>query len=413
MGSLRSRWQVESQRVSDALRRRAHLDAGPFRPARGHTLDDAWIPNGLAPYGFERTQRVSTASVNDIPISCGCDSFRRVAQRHRMVIDDSTGGLSIEERARTLVRVAACGTPVVAGGDLSALVPPALMLGSAEEMSARVGDPEQMAAIAYQQWSAVFDHFSPAESAVSITIASHRPRFIDFWLPQITQQVHRPVQVVVALHDTGFTEAERDRIRGVLGESGIDVVIVDVPSSKSLGATLDLARRRADGNVILKWDDDDLYGSNHVVDLLRARRYSGAPLVGKACDFVYVGSRDVTVRRHQADRETFSPTLSGNTLMIDREALDAVGGWSDVSLGEDASLIARVRRAGGNTYRTAGFGMIAVRHADPSRHTWNLDIESLVDGAIRTWSGLAPHAALVDVPTNVSDAVRRSAVGES
>ncbi|MDA2958417.1 MAG: glycosyltransferase family 2 protein [Actinomycetota bacterium] len=330
-----------------------------------------------------------------------------------MVIDDSTGGLSIEERARALVRVATCGTPVLAKADLATMLPAEIMRAFTDASPAHLDDADHLATLAYRQWSAVFDHFAPVVGDVSITIASHRPRFIDFWLPQITQQVHRPVQVVVALHDTGFTEAERDRIRGVLGESGIDVVIVDVPSSKSLGATLDLARRRADGNVILKWDDDDLYGSNHVVDLLRARRYSGAPLVGKACDFVYVGSRDVTVRRHQADRETFSPTLSGNTLMIDREALDAVGGWSDVSLGEDASLIARVRRAGGNTYRTAGFGMIAVRHADPSRHTWNLDIESLVDGAIRTWSGLAPHAALVDVPTNVSDAVRRSAVGES
>ena len=133
--------------------------------------------------------------------------------------------------------------------------------------------------------------------------------------------------------------------------------------------------------------------------------------MGKACDFVYLGSRDLTVRRHQADRESYSPTLSGNTLMIDRDMLDAVGGWSDVSLGEDVSLIARVRRVGGFTYRTAGFGMIAVRHANANQHTWNLDEAALVEGAVKTWPGLALDAALVDVPSDVSDAVRRSAAG--
>ena len=313
---------------------------------------------------------------------------------------------SPDERAddESLVRCAqAVGTPVV----------------SASEVGRLTADLEAWQHESFRQWSIALDRYrlepywrALGRPSVSITIASHRPQFVARWLPQIARQTHTRLQVVAALHADGFTEADRDLVRRTLGERGIDVVIVDAPPSLSLGATLDLARQRADGDVILKWDDDDLYSSNHVVDLLRARHYSGAPLVGKACDFVYLGSRDMTVRRHQADRESFSPTLSGNTLMIDRDALDAVGGWTDVSLGEDASLIARVRRAGGRTYRTAGFGMIAVRHANAAQHTWNLDEAALVDGAVHTWPGLALDAALVDVPVDVSDAVRRSAAGE-
>ena len=411
MGWLGSRWEVEGQRLVDAVRRRAHLDAGHFRPAQGRVLDESWIPSGLSPYGFERARRTTTAKVSDIPTSGSCDEFRRAVQRYRMVIDDPRSGLPAEERARRLVRAAACGTPVVAGADLTSLVPEALITGSTDETSALVEDHELMPATAYRQWSATFDHFSPAVCSVSITIVTNRPPLLSSWLAQIGAQSYRDLQVVVALHSDRFTDSDRDRVHHTMGGHGIDVVIVDVPPTFSLGAALDEARRRADGEVILKWDDDDLYSSRQVADLLRARRYSGAPLVGKACDFVYLGSRNMTVRRHQADREVFSPTLSGNSLMIDRVALEAVGGWDDVSLGEDRSLISRVRRAGGATYRTAGFGMMAVRYADTARHTWNLDESSLVAGAVQTWPGLALEQALLDVPVSLSDEVRRLAVG--
>ena len=402
-----------------ALRRRLRRDAGSFRPARGLALDDSWVPDGLAPFGIDRAARVGVGSVLDLPGSGSADAFRRAVQRFVAVRDEPSCGLTVDERAQRLVRVAACGTPVAsAGDDLGSVLPASVFASLRGVVAEDLADPEVAVRVAFAQWSAVFDQlvlptaWAAGAPTVSITVASHRPQFVTRWLPQIAQQTHTRLQVVAALHSDGFTEASRDLMRRALGERGIDVVIVDAQSSLSLGATLELARVRADGDVILKWDDDDLYSSNHVIDLLRARHYSQAPLVGKACDFVYVGSRDLTVRRHQADRESFSPTLSGNTLMIDRDVLDAVGGWTDVSLGEDASLIARVRRAGGFTYRTAGFGMIAVRHANAAQHTWNLDEAALVNGAVRTWPGLALEAALVDVPVDVSDAVRRSAVGE-
>lgn len=414
-----SRWSVEVDRRLSALRRRLGRDAGPFRPARGLALDSSWVPAGLASFGVDRAVRVGVGSVLDVHGSGSADVFRRAVQRYSAVADDASCGLSVEERARRLVRAAACGTPVVSvGSDLAGVLPASVATVLGGVSVGELADPEVAMRVAFNQWSAVFDHlvlptaWVASAPTVSITIASHRPQFVTRWLPQIARQTHSRLQVVAALHADGFTEADRDLIRRTLGERGIDAVIVDAPPSLSLGATLDLARRRADGDVILKWDDDDLYSSNHVIDLLRARHYSRAPLVGKACDFVYLGSRDLTVQRHQADRESFSPTLSGNTLMIDRDALDAVGGWSDVSLGEDASLIARVRRAGGFTYRTAGFGMIAVRQAQASQHTWNLDEVTLVDGAVRTCPGLALDAALVDVPSEISDAVRRSAAGE-
>ena len=361
------------------------------------------LPDLISPYGWDvarRSGRIGLIELRALDPVRHPDRFRRVVQS-RWSVEATTGSQPGDEYLLQCAR--AVGTPVVDEADGSRLT----------------SDVDAWQRESYRQWAAALDAHrlepyweATGRPSVSITIATNRPAHLGSWLTQIANQSYRNLQVVVAFHGDGFTSADRETVQRRLGERGVDVVIVEAPSSLSLGATLDLARTRADGDVILKWDDDDLYSSSHVFDLLRARHYSGAPLVGKACDFVYLGSRDVTVRRHQADRESFSPTLSGNTLMIDCEALDAVGGWSDMSLGEDRSLIARVRRAGGATYRTAGFGMIAVRQANPAQHTWNLDEKALVDGAVRTWPGLAVDAALVDVPSDVSDAVRRLAAGE-
>ena len=405
MGRLGSRRRILVERWLNLWGRRVRGRAGRFPRGRDvHRVapSASVLPDLISPYGWDvarRSGRIGLPELRALDPVRHPDRFRRVVQSRWSV--ESTGGSQPGDE-RLLQCARAVGTPVVDEADGSRLT----------------SDVDAWQRESYRQWAAALDshrlepHWeATGRPMVSITIATNRPAHLGSWLTQIANQSHRNLQVVVAFHGDGFASADHETVRRTLGERGVDVVIVDAPSSLSLGATLDLARARADGDVILKWDDDDLYSSSHVFDLLRARHYSGAPLVGKACDFVYLGSRDVTVRRHQADRESFSPTLSGNTLMIDCEALDAVGGWSDMSLSEDRSLIARVRRAGGATYRTAGFGMIAVRQANLSQHTWKLDETALVDGAVRTWPGLALNAALVDVPTDVSDAVRRLAAG--
>ena len=416
-----SRWSVESQRLIHAARRRARLDAGTFRPARGRALDESWIPSGLSPYGVDRATRSGVDSLYSVPETGSCDVFRRRVQRWQAVQDSSECDLSVEDRARRLVRVAACGTPVFISSpeDFSSILPnevvSALVTGSPTDFD----EAERLLAIAFTQWSAIFDHLvlqpgwaGSGEPAVSITISTHRPAFVKRWVNQIARQTHRNLEVICVLHSDEFTTGQRDEIRSVLEAAGIPVSFSEAPAGSSLGMALDTARRRASGDVILKWDDDDLYSSNHVRDLLRARHYSQAPLVGKACDFVYVGSRDMLVQRHQADRESFSPTLSGNTLMIDRDALDAVGGWSDVSRGEDVSLIARVHHEGGMTYRTMGFGMIAVRHTLASQHTWDLNESALLKDSVGSWPGLHVAAALVDADPDLINEVRRFARGE-
>ena len=126
---------------------------------------------------------------------------------------------------------------------------------------------------------------------------------------------------------------------------------------------LNAATAAASGTLLAKMDDDDLYAADHVRDLVLAREYSGAELVGKGTETVYLAGRDRTVRLGLGNGETYrSWHLSGGALLVSRHALERAGGWRRVAEGEDVELIAEVHRAGLGVYRLHGAGYVVVRH---------------------------------------------------
>ena len=272
----------------------------------------------------------------------------------------------------------------------------------------------------FRQWSGAIDRFrlkpywlSVGRPKVSITIPTHRPENLDLWTAIVASQTYRPLQVVAGLHGSHWTSGQQERIRRQLTEAEVDVELVELGDDAVLGEVLNAITARADGEILIKWDDDDLYSTTHVMDLLRARHYSGATVVGKAAEFIYLQGSDVTARRHQAPWEIFSPTIAGSTLTIARADLLSVGGWDSLPTREDASLIKKIRRTGGTSYRTTGFGFLVVRGGAFAGHTWSLDTDQMKKSAVATKVGIGIDWAMIDLPDDVIRRVSRSASGES
>ena len=394
------------ERLSNLWSRRVRHRVGRF-PGANRVIrresQEGQIPDLISPYGWEVARRsgaIDVSELRELDPTGRPDAFRRRVQSCWAVVESCEPEVVDE----LLLRCAsAVGTPVV----------------PREKLAGLVGDVEAWRRESFLQWSTVFDRYrlepywaEVGRPSVSIMLATRRPECVDIWAPIVAAQNFRPLQVVAALHGSQWTGADEERIRSSLVPSGIDVVIVRVNETKVLGEVLRAATEGADGDVLVKWDDDDLYSSTHIVDLLRARHYSGATIVGKAGDFYYLESANVTVRRVQAPREIFSPTIAGSTLMIERDDLRAVGGWDALPSREDAALIDKVRREGGASYRTVGFGFLVVRRADATAHTWNPgDGVFLATGNPRR-HGLDADWAGIDVPEEVIQRVVRSARGE-
>ena len=96
-------------------------------------------------------------------------------------------------------------------------------------------------------------------------------------------------------------------------------------------------------------DDDDWYSPDAVHDLLMARRFSGADVVGMPSEFVYLHANEqrdgLTVRRNHPS-EVFARFVAGGTLLLDRGLLRSLGDFPRVRKFVDAQLLSGRRGRG-------------------------------------------------------------------
>ena len=222
--------------------------------------------------------------------------------------------------------------------------------------------------------------------SVSAVLLTNRETYLTHSMQQIAKLDYPNLQLVVGLHGLELTSA---RIAELKDLAGREIEFISISSNLSFGAAMQLVSQSADGELITKMDDDDYYGSNHLWDLVLARMYSGAQVVGKALDWIYLEGEDTTVFRPTYAAEKYSFFIAGGTILISRADLDAVGGWRPVSKSIDRALLESVKQVGGLIYRTHGLGYIYVRHLAP--HTASVSSEHFLSKTERTWPGLLRH----------------------
>ena len=231
--------------------------------------------------------------------------------------------------------------------------------------------------------------------AVSILLATRRPALLPQALAAAARQTYPKLELSLALH--GAAEAFAG-VEGYIKEMPFPVRVTRAPADATLGAVLNAAVAASAGDLVTKLDDDDCYGPEHVWDLVLAREYSGARLVGKGVEFVYLAASGQTLHCRSGRGEAYrSSSLAGGTLLISRQDLERVGGWREVPRGVDTELVNAVLRRGGGVYRTHGAGYILVRHGHG--HTWPESEARFIAKADRIIPGWAPAAAgLPDAP---------------
>jgi hypothetical protein len=240
-----------------------------------------------------------------------------------------------------------------------------------------------------------------AYPSVSILLPTRRPELLGFALRQVAKQratlPGAEVELVLAGH--GFA-ADPAEIRRSVGD--LPHTILSLPADTVFGDVLRAAADAAGGDLVLKMDDDDWYGPDVVTDLLLARRYSRAELVGMPAEMVYLEPIRTTVRR-RGPSENYGDVVAGGTMMIDRALLREVGGFDSVPRDADARLLDAVRTAGGSVYRAHGLGYLLRRtsagHTRKPGLGYFLGRRAVAD----QWRGFRPSALLEHDESEVPD----------
>lgn len=229
--------------------------------------------------------------------------------------------------------------------------------------------------------------------AVSAVLLTNRDTYLAHAMEQISRLDYPNLQVIVGLHGFDLPAARLAELRELAGR-GLE--FISVAGSVPFGAAMQVASQRAEGELITKIDDDDYYGAAHVWDLVLARMYSGAQVVGKALDWIHLEGENRTVFRPVYDAEKYSFFVAGGTILISRADLDGVGGWRPVTKSIDRALLESVQLTGGLIYRTHGLGYLYVRHLAP--HTAAVADKHFLTKTQQTWDGLLKHEVFGTAP---------------
>ena len=383
------------------------LSVPAFDPAVHNPMD--WVrevehrvvalgPRHLLPPGVDAHRVVTAADRNAL---LHCHHLEDVRAFHAGAV----------ERAGTLARLAAGGVPIhladrdpaleeLLGAELHELMIAGIdNAGSAarESLSIRMRRAalrnHSLRARARQVCEAALAD-PPEVPRVSVLLATRRPGLLPAAMANVARQRYPRLELVLALHGPGFEPAAVERAVAGLAHP---VKVVRLDESHALGSVLNAATAQASGPLLAKMDDDDVYGAEHVWDLVLAHEYSGAALVGKFPATVYLPRPDRTVRRRRVRSETWSRSISGGAMLIARAELDRAGGWRRVRRHVDQALIDDVLRAGGGVYRTHDAGYVLVRHGE--QHTWETDDADFLAQAEAVHPGWHPAlAGIGDAP---------------
>ena len=236
--------------------------------------------------------------------------------------------------------------------------------------------------------------FGPAAAldawpSVSIVLVTHRSDHLEHAMRQLGGLRYPRLEVVIGAHGDRVDPAA---LWELAQDLPFPATVVCIDGTCTLGDALQACSDRAEGDLVTKMDDDDHYGAEHVWDLVLARQYSGAQLVGKALDWVHIAAHDTTVFRPVYGTEKYAGFVAGGTILISRGDLAAVGGWRPVPKSVDRALLDRVLADGGLVYRTHGLGYVYVRRGDG--HTATVRDEHFLTKTVATYPGLLADEAL-------------------
>lgn len=231
------------------------------------------------------------------------------------------------------------------------------------------------------------DQHQVGDPSVSVIASTNRPGQLEHLLHQVAGQVEVSPQLVLVTH--GFTAP--DDLVARAHELGLrDVVVHQADPSLTLGECLNAAVERADGDVVAKMDDDDLYGPHYLADQLRALDYSGADVVGKQAHHMLLKGTDCLLVRFPGREHRFTDMVMGPTLMMRRDLVQKLP-FGARTRGEDTDLLRRVVAGGGRVYSADRFGFVQVR--DARGHTWEAtDAELLANGTVVAYGAGVEHA---------------------
>ena len=226
-------------------------------------------------------------------------------------------------------------------------------------------------------------------NSVAVVMASRRPDDLGSALTYLRNQTLPTFELHLGLHGFNLNTSLKNEIQKLRNRK-IKVVVHDFDETEKLGEILTALAQETTSRYITKMDDDDIYSSEHLHDLLDCIIAHGCEVVGKAMNYIYLEPLELTVRRANSTGvssfELFSDWVCGGTIMVERSAGEKAGWFGSGKSAVDTFLLHNVSRNGGKIWRTFGTGYIYRRRKGD--HTYGTNFAKYLNGSSEQWVGL-------------------------
>jgi len=196
---------------------------------------------------------------------------------------------------------------------------------------------------------------------VSVLVSTLRADDLSNLLDQLQTQTLSTFELILGLHNVELSISHKRQI-AQLKRRKINVIVEKYSQDKTLGMILSSLASQSSGDYIAKMDDDDYYGPDHLRDLVDAAIDTGADVVGRAMNYIYLEPLQLTVRRFTPQGtqavELWSDWVCGGTILAKSDVAKAAGWFGEGSTAVDRYLLSNVLNNGGKIWRTFGAGYI-------------------------------------------------------
>ena len=301
-----------------------------------------------------------------LPVRWNGRLARRISDAR--IAELSGGRIDAESMLWTVLPILVSGRPIAISASADSPEPSGLTACRTADLLTM--DEHELAHVAFRQLRALLVDPLTSDTDrrphVSVVMSTNRPDLVGEAVWRMQRQRSVDVELLIGCH--GFPPEELAELK-LEGGAVSSATVLGFDTSTVFGDVLRGLSDRATAPVLAKWDDDDLYGPHHLIDLWLSSVLARAPLVGKAAEFVLLESSGLLVRRRGGSIYRSTHFLAGGALLMSRRGLDLVGGWGSIPRSVDQDVITRFDEAGLPPFRTHGYEFVLVRH--DRGHTWD------------------------------------------
>lgn len=207
---------------------------------------------------------------------------------------------------------------------------------------------------------------------VSIITCTNKMNKCKNIIDNFNRQNHQKKELIIVLNNNNL---KIDKWRNNLCKYD-NLKINQLDQKVTLGECINFAIDKSKYPIIAKFDDDDYYGPDYLLDSIRSLEYTGADIVGKSNTFVYFEKEKLLATKNINTDNKYVSRVEGSTLIFRKDILNNMN-FKPKNLGEDVDFCRDAMKNGYRIYSSNIHHYLYIRNSN-NNHSWNVSDDYLI-----------------------------------